>query len=155
MLAITADNASTIDVMVDVLSDIIPTFDGQANQVRCFDHVVNLVAKTALELFDSKKQVGGVEPSDDDDDDDDGGYEDKDEGEPDNVEGWIDETMRMSEEEREALMTTVEPVKKVLVKVSVVVARQCTVLNPPTSSGKSPHRLSIPQQNVCWLGSTS
>ena len=41
-----------------------------------------------------------------------------DDGEMDNVEGWTDERTRLSEEERLTLAESVEPVAKVLVKVS-------------------------------------
>ena len=113
LLTLTADNASPNDVMVDKLEDLIPSFGGAANRVRCFNHVTNLVARSALAPFDGGKMITLEGKGDDDDkevaDDD---------GEMDNVEGWTDEKTGMSEEERHALDKRVEPVATVLVKVS-------------------------------------
>ena len=91
LLALTADNASPNNVMVDRLEDLIPSFGGAANRVRCFDHVTNLVAKSLLAPFDGGKAIELEGEGDDDDEeviDDD--------GERDNVEGWTDERTRLS-----------------------------------------------------------
>lgn len=113
LLAITADNASPNDVMVDRLEDLIPSFGGAANRVRCFDHVTNLVAKSLLASFDGGKAIE-VEGEGDNDENEVA----DDEGEMDDIEGWTDERTRMSEEERLAHDERVEPVATVLVKVS-------------------------------------
>ncbi|KAF8994849.1 hypothetical protein BDZ89DRAFT_902510, partial [Hymenopellis radicata] len=52
VLSITCDNASPNDVMIDRLVDGIPTFGGARARTRCFAHVINLVAKSLLRLFD-------------------------------------------------------------------------------------------------------
>jgi hypothetical protein len=46
------DNASNNDTMVDELELDLASFDGDACRVRCFNHIVNLVAKSILRPFD-------------------------------------------------------------------------------------------------------
>ncbi|RDB26703.1 hypothetical protein Hypma_005265 [Hypsizygus marmoreus] len=41
--------------MVDMLPELIPTFPGQANLTGCFNHILSLVAKTAVHQFDVSK----------------------------------------------------------------------------------------------------
>jgi hypothetical protein len=55
LLAVTADNASSNDTMIDAMADDIEDFPGEANRVRCFNHVINLVAKSFIKLFDVPK----------------------------------------------------------------------------------------------------
>ncbi|GLB40642.1 hypothetical protein LshimejAT787_0805130 [Lyophyllum shimeji] len=55
-LACVCDNATPNDVMVDSFDQWIPNDPGQANRVRCFCHVINLVSKSILALFDSPKK---------------------------------------------------------------------------------------------------
>jgi hypothetical protein len=104
-------------VLIDVLADLIPSFEGQAGRVRCFDHIVNIVAKATLQLFDGGKEIeydteeGRVERDVGDDED----LE-----EPDSVEGMESVEsmmMSMSEVKRNALYEETEPIKHVLVKV--------------------------------------
>ncbi|KAI0079328.1 hypothetical protein K474DRAFT_1570087, partial [Panus rudis PR-1116 ss-1] len=52
ILAVTGDNATNNDAMIREMSLTIPAFPGEANQVRCFDHIANLAAKTVLRQFD-------------------------------------------------------------------------------------------------------
>ena len=99
--------------MVDVLEDLIPSFGGAANRVRCFDHVTNLVAKSLLAPFDGGKAIELEGEGEDDDKD-----VADDDGQLDNDEGWTDERTRLSEEERFALDDSVDPVAMVLIKVS-------------------------------------
>jgi hypothetical protein len=56
------DNASNNDTLIERLEFIVPYFKGRESRVRCFNHVVNLVAKSILRLFSKKK-------ADNDDDD--------------------------------------------------------------------------------------
>ena len=56
LLSITCDNASPNDTMIAELMDSIPSFPGDANRTRCFAHIVNLVAKSVLKLFDVPKK---------------------------------------------------------------------------------------------------
>jgi hypothetical protein len=43
----TADNASNNDTLVNELSNLIPTFEGQQYQICCFAHILNLVVKVS------------------------------------------------------------------------------------------------------------
>ncbi|GBE88184.1 putative AC9 transposase [Sparassis crispa] len=52
LLGVTADNATSNDIMIDELVKLIDSFKGQANRSHCFDHIINLVAKTLLRQFD-------------------------------------------------------------------------------------------------------
>ncbi|TFK47878.1 hypothetical protein OE88DRAFT_1608415, partial [Heliocybe sulcata] len=52
ILGISCDNASNNDTMIKELPNLLPDFPGDANRVRCFLHIVNLVAKSILKLFD-------------------------------------------------------------------------------------------------------
>jgi hypothetical protein len=115
--------------MIAELADLLDGFPGAANQTRCFLHVINLVVKSIIKQFDlPKAQADGIldeatkellalagdivleeeesrnEGNDDDDDD--------------NCEGWIDEREKMTEQEREELDESVQPVRLVLTKVS-------------------------------------
>lgn len=108
--------------MVRDLAVLNPWFQGEASQVRCFDHVVNLVARSTLKPFDGGKLIDVEVEGGDDGEDDSGG--DDEEGDPDNVEGWIDESDSLSEEERLELDDAVLPVKTVLVKVGAETAFQ-------------------------------
>jgi hypothetical protein len=117
---VSCDNASNNDSMIDKLSDLVTEFPGAANHTRCFLHVLNLVVKSIIKQFDlPKKQKGKLDDwagdleneelkarNDVNDDDDD-----------DNTEGWIDERELMTEDEREELDESVEPLKLMLTKV--------------------------------------
>jgi hypothetical protein len=46
IISVTCDNASNNDTMIDALSDLLTVFLGASNQTRCFDHIVNLIAKS-------------------------------------------------------------------------------------------------------------
>jgi hypothetical protein len=39
------DNASNCDKLAAVLGDKLPTFDGTKARIRCFAHILNLIAK--------------------------------------------------------------------------------------------------------------
>ncbi|TFK79442.1 hypothetical protein K466DRAFT_450423, partial [Polyporus arcularius HHB13444] len=52
IMNITCDNASNNDTMVAEMGVLLPFFEGQFHRVRCFAHVVNLVAKSMLRQFD-------------------------------------------------------------------------------------------------------
>jgi hypothetical protein len=110
----TTDNASPNTVMANHLSCLVPLFDGSTSLVGCFDHTVNLVSKTILKLFNSWAPMVADNGNDGEDGED---IADNDDGEEDNVEGWVNELDNMGKEEQETLKVAVEPVKKVLVKV--------------------------------------
>ena len=43
-------------MMIDELENLAPGFGGSAGHTRCFLHIINLVAKSLLCLFDVKKK---------------------------------------------------------------------------------------------------
>ena len=55
ILSITGDNASNNDGMIRYLGETLDAFPGSANQTRCFVHTVNLIAKSILKPFDTRK----------------------------------------------------------------------------------------------------
>ena len=126
--------------MVDKLADLLEDFPGESNRTRCFTHIINLVAKSIIKPFDVPKaqanevlddaakelaalaidldieeQIsqeshsgegdGNVSHGGDDDEDD-------------NLEGWSDVRAEFSDEEREVLDKSLQPVRLVLVKAS-------------------------------------
>jgi len=106
--------------MVKDLADLNPWFKGEASQVCCFNHVINLVGKSLLKHFNGGKLIEVKVKGGDDNEDNNGG--DNEEGDLINVEGWIDKSDSLSEEEWPELDDAVLPVKTVLVKVCVEMA---------------------------------
>lgn len=117
--------------MTEELGTLIPEFPGEANRGRCFLHITNLVAKSLLKLFDLPKKKAeqaasaaehellelaqGIEMEEavaiaeqgaggDDEDD---------------IEGYVDELLAMDEGDRLATNEAIQPVRTVLVKVSL------------------------------------
>jgi len=133
LLSITCDNASNNDTMIAELVNLLNEFPGPANQTRCFTHVLNLVVKSVICQFDLLKSkgdrilddaakellslAGNIEFEEDELAWRDANEEDEDE---DNVEGWIDEHTLMSDIELEELDESVEPVRLLLTKVSLL-----------------------------------
>lgn len=66
ILSVTCDNASNNDAMVRELEAQLDAFAGPASLTRCFLHVINLVAKTTIRVFDAPTKHNSA--SDDDDD---------------------------------------------------------------------------------------
>ena len=131
MLAVTADNASANDVMIDELQELIDSFRGRAAHVRCFNPVINLVVKTLLHQFDAEHKKKNADHTALDEaeaalhellsrDDIDEDNDDVDEWDMDNVEGWVNEREEMSKGEIVELEKTTRPVKFMLMKVSSV-----------------------------------
>ncbi|KAI0691922.1 hypothetical protein C8T65DRAFT_543134, partial [Cerioporus squamosus] len=52
IIGVTADNATPNDMMIDEMAKVLPNFGGQNACARCFDHIVNLCAKSVLKPFD-------------------------------------------------------------------------------------------------------
>ncbi|RDX54668.1 hypothetical protein OH76DRAFT_1315606, partial [Lentinus brumalis] len=52
VMCVTCDNASNNDTMIEEIARLLPFFEGQYHRVRCFSHIVNLVAKSMLRQFD-------------------------------------------------------------------------------------------------------
>src|SRR5882762_1330205 len=119
--------------MIDELIDLLPNFPGSVNRCHCFLHIVNLIAKSLLKQFDvSKKSADaalddakrklinlavGIDVEEMVTISKQGAGGDSEDNN--NVEGWVDETASMSMEEREELCEKVQPVRLVLVKVSL------------------------------------
>ena len=121
--------------MIDEMKTLLTEFTGPAGRMRCFAHIINLIAKTVIRQFDMptakdkaaasevlnelRTLAGDIEleemisqaskskDGDKDDDDDD------------NDEGWINEREDMDQWELDELEADVQPVRKVLVKVRV------------------------------------
>jgi hypothetical protein len=128
--------------MIEELSELLHDFPGEANRTRCFTHILNLVAKSIIKQFDvpkaranealealddAAKELAALavdvdveeqisreehlfegEPEGDEDGDED-----------DNLDGWTDVRADLSDEEREELDKTLQPVRLVLVKASL------------------------------------
>ena len=56
MLAVTCDNTSNNDAMVDKLKYLVPSFSSTASHTHCFLHIINLVAKFLISQFDMNKK---------------------------------------------------------------------------------------------------
>jgi hypothetical protein len=118
--------------MVDALSDLLAVFPGASNRTRCFDHIVDLIAKSIIRQFDQSNRSVSF----------DGALQELisladnldleeletregercvgDDADDDNADGWVDEREEMSETEQDELEKDVQPVRLVLVKVSLV-----------------------------------
>jgi hypothetical protein len=114
--------------MINIMGEELVDFPGQANRTPCFDHILNLAAKTVTKLFDlPKTKVGHTRSAEEQELMDLAGDIDMeetyiqqlegDEANPDDVEGWIDEESFLSEEEVASLNEAILPVRQVLVKV--------------------------------------
>ena len=137
ILSITCDNASNNDTMVSELEKLLEVFPGESNCTRCFDHIVNLIAKSVIRQFDTPTGKGNEAFNDvlrelmvsagdlergelvmragescgsevDSDDDD--------------MDSLVDEQEDMSETDRTELDDNIRPVRCVLVKVSIASA---------------------------------
>jgi hypothetical protein len=53
--------------MIEELEDIVDGFPGAAKQTRCFAHILSLVAKSIVRLFDAPKKTnsGKTTPAED------------------------------------------------------------------------------------------
>jgi hypothetical protein len=129
ILSITADNTKTNDTMIDELEQLLSDFPGRVNQMRCFAHIINLIAKTIVKQFDIPKKKPG-ERSDDEErleslaedinvEEIETRMSDVDE-EDDNGEGWVDEIGSLSDEERRQLDVDILPIRLVVVKVTSI-----------------------------------
>ncbi|PPQ88236.1 hypothetical protein CVT25_005286 [Psilocybe cyanescens] len=105
ILSITSNNASNNGTMIVELSKLIPSFPGESNLTRCFNHVLSLVAKTAIRVFDVSEAVKDT----------------------------IDERLALLEVEQEALDKSVLPVRLLLIKLrkfSYAIIHSTTLLLP-------------------------
>ena len=128
------DNASNNEKMADEMEHLLPAFSS-GNRVRCFTHVLNLIAKSLLKQFETAKKS---ENEDDDfteeeaelltlaenlDEEEFSAAEEKmdeDGGavEEDSMDEWVDEVDALTPDECLLLEDEIRPVKMVLVKVS-------------------------------------
>jgi hypothetical protein len=133
LLSVTCDNASVNETMINEMETTLEDFPGSANRTRCFDHVINIVARTITKAFDLPDKKAGKDLNDGDkallDLAGDADWEEmymKDlehvegvaEEEDDDIDGWIDEGIFLSGEERKEMNKDMLPVRTVLVKVS-------------------------------------
>jgi hypothetical protein len=120
--------------MIDELAKLIETFPGDSRRIRCFLHILNLVAKTLIRQFDLPK--GQVDAALDEAEKElislagELHYEEQltalalnlnDDDNDDNDEGWEDERAVMSPVERAGLDESVRPIRLVLVKVNTII----------------------------------
>ena len=104
ILSVMCDNASNNDTMIEALKDCLEIFPGESNHTRCFDHIVNLVAKSIIQQFDVPKAKGNESFDDvlrelmvlaEDLDKEElaarEGEHSESEGDEDNTDGWVDE----------------------------------------------------------------
>ena len=132
--SITLDNVSVNDTMIDELADIFEDFPGKANQTRCFNHILNLTARTITKQFDVPTKRNGDNVSEaekalndlakgleqeEDEVRQRMRLEENDEEDDDNVEGWIDEQYLLTEDELDKLNESILPVRMLIVKVSI------------------------------------
>jgi len=120
------DSASNNDTMIKHLATLLDNFPGASNQVRCFLHILNLVAKSVLMQFDPLKadttdllaegleELAALEKDLEDVDESDG----EDEEEDDDINDLLDEREDMTRVEIEELEASVQPVRLVLTKAS-------------------------------------
>jgi hypothetical protein len=128
--------------MINALKLKLPEFPGAPNQTRCFAHILNLVVKSIMSLFDaSKKRKRSQQEAEDvwdlqeddgpdvleaEEDDEEEEEEEEDVG-VDDMEGWIDERVNMSQSDRIDASVAVVPVRQVLTKVRSSLYFHCTL----------------------------
>jgi hypothetical protein len=127
--------------MITELADLLDAFPGETNRTRCFTHIINLVAKSIIRQFDVPKahadevlddaanelaalavdldleeRVSREEQLFEGAGDDEGDDDDAD----DSI--WTDVRAELSDNEREAVDKSLQPVRLVLVKASHLIA---------------------------------
>ena len=127
--------------MIDELADLLDEFPGPANQTRCFLHILNLVVKSIIRQFDlpkSKKTSDGVDEDDpmldaatrellklagniDLEERITASASDDEEAADDDEEGWVDELEDMTEDDLKELAASVQPVRLLLTKVTLLI----------------------------------
>ena len=121
--------------MIVRMSNLLISFLGDANRARCFNHVIAVIAKSAIHQFDIPKgQADAVldeaeselrelaEGLDIEEEQTKGEWEGPDNEEDEEGEdpdGWVDEVAGLSVADHEALEENIRPVRLVLVKVGV------------------------------------
>jgi len=128
--SITCNNTSNNDTMVAALKDLLVVFLGESNRTQCFDHIVNLIARSIIQHFDVFKPKGSELLDEEleelmalDEDLDKEELEmrqgEGDDTDDDDTDGWVDEWEELSETEKKVFDKNIQPVRRVLVKVSL------------------------------------
>jgi hypothetical protein len=114
--------------------DMMLTDFSSVNRTHCFAHILNLITKSLLKQFDIKQD----DRTDGDLNDDEqmllaiagdikeeehimaqeNDAEDGDTKDDDSLEGWVDEVHALTDKERENLQESIQPIKRMLVKVT-------------------------------------
>ena len=135
MLGVTCNNAANNNKMVQHMDKLINGFRGSTYRIRCFTHVLNLVAKSFTRVFEVKTKQEAIDPKAEPEEAElqalaveidieelkeqiaryqagSGVQDDDDES------AWMDELGELSPEEVVELQAGLRPAKKVLTKVS-------------------------------------
>jgi len=147
ILAVNADNVISNDRMITDLDDMPNAFD-EVNRVRCFNHTLQLSAKTLIRPFNaglSSSKVGDVDDVDSDDNGDGDGEEgdgeegdgeedsgDDQEGPKDYAEDDADVLADLDPYERAALMEDTATVRAVVTKVHLTPSHTALTMNSIT-----------------------
>jgi hypothetical protein len=128
VLSITCDNGLCNDTMIDELVDLLASFQGKANQTRCFLHIISLVAKSVIRQFDVAKgkvseALGEAEEvlhalAEGIDLEDLETQREREDDNNDDVNSWVDKRNALSMADCKALDASVCPVKLGLMKVN-------------------------------------
>ena len=129
---------SVNDVMIDRMEGMLSEFLGAANRTQCFDHIINLVAKTVTKCFDSPMKKAREDISDTEkvllalagDADWEESYMEGlqyDTTEEDDLEGWLNEEDFLSEGEYKILKRDTLPIRAVLAKVQRLAHDTCCI----------------------------
>ena len=136
ILSITCDNASVNDVMIEELPKLVPNYVGKESHVRCFLHILNLVVKTVIKLFDSPGRTNkdqrnlsndeillarlaeGIELEEVETQGTDGGEAD------DDTKGYDPDVELLSDEEKATFEEGILPVRLAIVKVGAAIKRR-------------------------------
>ena len=167
ILNVTCDNASCNDSMVEELhsnDDLLAGYRGQTNRTHCFDHIVNLTARTITKVFDppKSKKAGILDDAEKELADLVEGLEleemmtrlEQGGGEADdNVEGWVNELEEMTRLEQEDVEANVRPLMLILLKVSSESCRKRHSSPPFSSFTSSRSPCSVPPPSCCLGGS--
>ena len=160
ILSITGDNASNNDGMIRYLGETLNNFPSPTNQTRCFVHTINLIAKSILKPFDTRKAkdiqafndvaqaiagvTEGTEQVTGDDDDDERADDEKDKDVDEHEEALDDE-----------LSTSLDPIRSMLLKVClrfVHLDHNPKLTNVECSSGRSRLRSKTQRPSSCQHG---
>jgi len=141
-----ADNASSNDTQGETLAKMPNSFELE-NRVRCFNHTLQLSAKTLLRPFNAAlskaTEVGDLDDIDDlldlgDDDDEEDEDDDEDQALPDisdidDIDDGIDELDELDEDARDAMMNDTVAVREMVSKLhrlAFTIVRSTTIALP-------------------------